>query len=106
MLQKQSYHTHKSAAEPPPVLRSTLSPPQPLPHPTPAIARRLKDVPREVNVALLDAINKSGEMALIHTELAGQYTLRFAVGSSSTQLRHCEQAWATISNAAGRVLEQ
>ena len=38
---------------------------------------RLKGVSRQANVALLDAINSSGDVFLIHTELAGQYTIRW-----------------------------
>lgn len=37
---------------------------------------RLRDVDKKVNVALLEIINGSGDMFLIHTELAGDYTLR------------------------------
>ncbi|EFJ40155.1 hypothetical protein VOLCADRAFT_108307 [Volvox carteri f. nagariensis] len=65
---------------------------------------RLRDVPREVNEALLDEINSSGRMFLIHTELGGRFTLRLAVGSATTQLEHVEAAWREVREAADRVL--
>ena len=79
--------------------------PPPLPaRACPHSAHRLKGVPREANVALLDRIHASGELALTQTELEGQFTIRLAVGSASTQLRHCRQAWEAIQGAADEVL--
>ena len=37
---------------------------------------RLSGASREANIALLDAINRKGDMFLIHTELDGRYTIR------------------------------
>ncbi len=67
-------------------------------------ARRLRDAPREQQVRFLDEINAGGDLFLVHTEVAGRYTLRLAVGSSSTQLSHVEEAWEAVSAAADRVL--
>ncbi|KXZ45278.1 hypothetical protein GPECTOR_56g374 [Gonium pectorale] len=67
---------------------------------------RLRDVPRQVNAALLEAVNASGRLLIIHTELGGAYTLRLAVGSASTQLEHVEAAWEVIKGAADQVLRQ
>ncbi|PNW88416.1 hypothetical protein CHLRE_01g028423v5 [Chlamydomonas reinhardtii] len=66
---------------------------------------RLRDVPREVNAALLAQLNAGGRLFLIHTELAGAYTLRLAVGSASTQLQHVTAAWEAVAAAADVVLE-
>ena len=45
----------------------------------------------EDNAALLEAINGSGKAFLVHTVLAGRYTLRMAIGASHTQVR---TAWS------------
>eukprot|EP00877_Chromochloris_zofingiensis_P002321 jgi/Chrzof1/1208/Cz01g44220.t1 len=65
---------------------------------------RLKGVDNAVNKALLEAVNESGDIFMIHTELAGQYTLRFAIGQSNTQMRHVQAAWQLIQSAADNVL--
>lgn len=52
----------------------------------------------EFNRALLDRLNQSGELYLTHTTLNNQYTLRFCVGQTSTELRHVEQAWQKIQH--------
>lgn len=43
-------------------------------------------------------------MFLIHTELGGQYTLRLAVGSATTQRRHVEEAWQLLQDTATQLL--
>ncbi len=48
---------------------------------------RLRDAPREAQVALLESINSRGDLFLIHTEVSGQYTIRLAIGSATTQVR-------------------
>ncbi|KAG2444680.1 hypothetical protein HXX76_001424 [Chlamydomonas incerta] len=65
---------------------------------------RLRDVPREVNAALLAQLNAGGRLFLIHTELSGAYTLRLAVGAATTQLEHVQAAWAAVAAAADVVL--
>jgi aromatic-L-amino-acid decarboxylase len=65
---------------------------------------RLRGVPREVNAALLEALNASGRTLLVHTELAGQFTLRLAIGGASTQLEHVQEVWGLIRETAGSVL--
>jgi aromatic-L-amino-acid decarboxylase len=53
-----------------------------------------------VNERLLETLNASGDMFLSHTRLNDKFTLRMALGSTMTQLRHVEKAWARISEAA------
>ena len=42
----------------------------------------------------------AGKAFFIPTELRGEFVLRFAIGSSTTQLRHVQEAWATIQAVA------
>lgn len=55
-------------------------------------------------MALLEDINSSGALFLVHTELAGVVTLRFSVGGTFTQPRHVTAAWKAISAAADELL--
>ena len=52
------------------------------------------------NAAILDAINRTGEVFLSHTRLAGRFTIRLAVGSIRTEPRHVERAWELLRQAA------
>ncbi len=61
-------------------------------------------MPNETNKLLLDALNARGDMFLIHTELSGKFTLRLAVGSSGTQLRHVQAVWAAVQEEAKKLL--
>ncbi|MEW5296779.1 MAG: hypothetical protein WDW38_007580 [Sanguina aurantia] len=67
---------------------------------------RLTGATNKVNASLLDAINKDGSMFLIATELSSQHTIRLAIGSTSTQLRHVRQAWLAIQKHATAVLSE
>jgi aromatic-L-amino-acid decarboxylase len=53
----------------------------------------------EVNRALVDRLNESGDLYLTHTMLDGQYTLRFCVGQTRTEAAHVEAAWRRILEA-------
>jgi aromatic-L-amino-acid/L-tryptophan decarboxylase len=54
-----------------------------------------------VNQQILDRVNSSGRMLLSHTRLDGRLTLRLSIGQTRTELRHVEQAWRLIREAAG-----
>ena len=62
----------------------------------PSIAERL-DV---VNAAIMDAVNRTGEVFLSHTRLGGTFTIRVAVGNLRTEARHVERAWTLLRAAA------
>jgi len=62
----------------------------------PAMAERL-DV---TNAAIMDAVNRTGEIFLSHTRLAGRFTIRVAVGNLRTEPRHVERAWELLRAAA------
>lgn len=52
------------------------------------------------NQRLLDSLNASGKLFLTHTVLDSRYTLRMAIGATTTQRQHVEQAWALIQQHA------
>jgi aromatic-L-amino-acid decarboxylase len=54
----------------------------------------------EANQALLDRLNRSGDLYLIHTRLHDRLTLRLCVGQTYTELRHVERAWKRIQEEA------
>ncbi len=54
----------------------------------------------EANAALMDAVNRSGEVFLSHTRLAGRFAIRLSVGNIRTERRHVERAWALLQAAA------
>ena len=55
------------------------------------------------NAAILDAVNRTGEIFLSHTKLHGRFTIRLAIGSLRTEPRHVERAWELLRTAAEEV---
>jgi aromatic-L-amino-acid decarboxylase len=53
-----------------------------------------------VNQAIMDRLNKTGDLFLTHTKLNGKLTLRLSVGQMHTQERHVRAAWDHIAKAA------
>jgi aromatic-L-amino-acid decarboxylase len=62
----------------------------------PQIAERLD----AANAAIMDAVNRTGEVFLSHTRLLGEFTIRVAVGNLRTEARHVERAWELLRAAA------
>jgi aromatic-L-amino-acid/L-tryptophan decarboxylase len=56
----------------------------------------------ERNAAIMDAVNRTGEVFLSHTRLAGRLVIRLAVGNLRTEPRHVERAWVLLREAAAR----
>jgi aromatic-L-amino-acid decarboxylase len=54
----------------------------------------------ERNAAIMDAVNRTGEVFLSHTRLDGQFTIRLAVGNLRTEARHVARAWELLREAA------
>jgi aromatic-L-amino-acid/L-tryptophan decarboxylase len=54
----------------------------------------------KVNQALMDRLNRSGDLYLTHTRLNDRLTLRFCVGQTNTRERHVERAWQRIKEEA------
>jgi aromatic-L-amino-acid decarboxylase len=52
------------------------------------------------NQAILEAVNKSGDVFLSHTALDGRIVLRLAVGNIRTEERHLRRAWELLTAAA------
>jgi aromatic-L-amino-acid/L-tryptophan decarboxylase len=52
------------------------------------------------NQAIMDRLNRSGDLFLTHTKLNGKLTLRLCVGQTTTQARHVKLAWKRIQEEA------
>lgn len=52
------------------------------------------------NAAIMDAVNRTGEIFLSHTRLNGRFTIRIAIGNLRTEPRHVERAWELLREAA------
>jgi aromatic-L-amino-acid decarboxylase len=52
------------------------------------------------NAAIMDRVNRTGEVFLSHTRLDGRFTIRLAVGNLRTEARHVEHAWELLRAAA------
>jgi aromatic-L-amino-acid decarboxylase len=52
------------------------------------------------NSAIMDVVNRTGEVFLSHTRLDGRFTIRVAVGNLRTEERHLARAWALLREAA------
>jgi aromatic-L-amino-acid decarboxylase len=57
----------------------------------------------ELNAALMDAVNRTGDVFLSHTRLAGRFAIRIAIGSLRTESRHVERAWELLRHEAARL---
>ena len=63
---------------------------------TPEVAESLD----AANAAIMDAVNRTGEVFLSHTRLAERFAIRIAIGNLRTEQRHVERAWALLRAAA------
>jgi aromatic-L-amino-acid decarboxylase len=57
----------------------------------------------ESNQALMDRLNRSGDLYLTHTRLNERMALRFCAGQTNTTSRHVEQAWKRIQDEAAKL---
>lgn len=52
------------------------------------------------NAAIMDAVNRTGEVFLSHTRLDGRFTIRLAIGNLRTEEHHVATAWELLRTAA------
>jgi aromatic-L-amino-acid decarboxylase len=52
------------------------------------------------NAAIMDAVNRTGEVFLSHTRLDDRYVIRLSIGNIRTEPRHVERAWELLREAA------
>jgi len=52
-----------------------------------------------LNEAILDAVNRSGEIYLSHTKLKGRYTIRVAIGNPRQTMKHVRRCWEVLKEA-------
>jgi aromatic-L-amino-acid decarboxylase len=52
------------------------------------------------NAAVMDAVNRRGEVFLSHTKLTARFAIRLAVGNLRTEARHVARAWEQLREAA------
>jgi aromatic-L-amino-acid/L-tryptophan decarboxylase len=57
----------------------------------------------DLNAAVMDAVNRTGEIFLSHTRLAGRFTIRLSIGNLRTEERHVARAWALLRREAERL---
>jgi aromatic-L-amino-acid decarboxylase len=58
------------------------------------------------NAQIMERVNASGDAYLSHTKIAGQYTLRLAIGNIRTDRVHITRAWAALREATTAVHPQ
>lgn len=72
--------------------------------PAPLVGRAAEDeVAKRLNVAnaaIMDSVNRTGEVFLSHTRLNGCFTIRVAIGNLRTEARHVTRAWDLLRAAA------
>ena len=56
-----------------------------------------------LNAALMDAVNRTGEVFLSHTRLHDRFVIRLAVGNLRTEPRHVERAWVLLREEVERL---
>ena len=54
------------------------------------------------NAAIMDGVNRTGEVFLSHARLGDRFTIRMAIGNLRTEPHNVERAWALLREAAAR----
>jgi aromatic-L-amino-acid decarboxylase len=57
----------------------------------------------DANAAIMESVNRTGEVFLSHTRLADRFAIRVAIGNLRTETRHLERAWQLLRVAADEV---
>jgi aromatic-L-amino-acid decarboxylase len=61
------------------------------------------DASDETNLALVDAVNASGELFITHTKLGGRVVLRLAIGNARTTEADIQRAWDVFRRCAAQL---
>nr|DAD41828.1 TPA_asm: hypothetical protein HUJ06_016151 [Nelumbo nucifera] len=59
----------------------------------------------EINRKLLESINSTGRIYMIHAVVGGVYMIRFAVGASLAEDCHVNLAWKVVQEHAEAILK-
>ncbi len=59
-----------------------------------------------LNAAIMDAVNRTGEVFLSHTRLADRFTIRMAIGNLRTEPRHVARAWELLRREAAALAKE
>jgi len=57
-----------------------------------------------VNIALMDAINRTGKVFLSHTRLRGRFAIRVAIANLRTEDADLDLVWAIIRREAAALV--
>ncbi|EHA8592043.1 putative Tryptophan decarboxylase TDC1 [Cocos nucifera] len=57
-----------------------------------------------LNGRLLEQVNSSGRAFMTHAVVGGMYMIRFAVGTTLTEMRHVEATWKLIQSKADEII--
>jgi aromatic-L-amino-acid decarboxylase len=58
------------------------------------------------NAAIMDGVNRTGDVFLSHTRLDGRFTIRLSVGNLRTESRHVAHAWELLREAASEAASE
>lgn len=65
--------------------------------------RKVESYLDELNEAVVDAVNATGQAFFSHTKLNGRYTIRMAIGNIRTTESHVRRAWELVHEHAWRI---
>jgi aromatic-L-amino-acid/L-tryptophan decarboxylase len=60
----------------------------------------------ERNQAILEAVNRTGEVFMSHARLDGRFVIRFALGHLRTEDRHVARGWELLREASERLADE
>ncbi|KAJ4763819.1 L-tyrosine decarboxylase [Rhynchospora pubera] len=63
-----------------------------------------EDDASSINQRLMETVNSSGRAFMTHAKVDGMFVLRFAIGTTLTEMRHVEMTWKLIQAKAKDIL--